>query len=76
MELLNNESLLSSTNGTFINDEKLGRNNEIELRNGMEVTVCPKRAGVLEKVTLCYPFFSCLQFFVHFVDSDRLHLYP
>eukprot|EP01102_Stenamoeba_stenopodia_P019877 TRINITY_DN7598_c0_g1_i1.p1 TRINITY_DN7598_c0_g1~~TRINITY_DN7598_c0_g1_i1.p1 ORF type:complete len:522 (+),score=113.56 TRINITY_DN7598_c0_g1_i1:345-1910(+) len=42
-----------STNGTFVNGEKLGKNNKILMTNGTEVMVCAKRAGN-EKIAFIY----------------------
>lgn len=43
-----------STNGTFVNNDKLGKGNRCLVSNGMEVMICPKKAGVQDKIAFIY----------------------
>jgi pSer/pThr/pTyr-binding forkhead associated (FHA) protein len=43
-----------STNGTFVNNDKLGKGNKCLVSNGMEVMICPKKVGVQDKIAFIY----------------------
>jgi len=63
-----------STNGTFVNGEKLGKNNKILMTNGTEVMICAKRNGN-EKVrifVILHKHLRYLEFTVVVLDCFHL----